>query len=51
MVLLSRLVPDIEAWGVEEAEFSWVLETNHLSRSSLERGGAKLYKTYRLYDG
>ena len=29
-------------WGVEEAEFSWVLESNQLSRGSLEKGGAKL---------
>ena len=50
LVLLSRLVPDVKEWGIEEAEFSWVLETNKLSRGSLERGGAKLTKTYRIYD-
>jgi len=50
LVLLERLRPEVLAWGVEEAEFSWVLESNHLSRRSLERGGAKLSKTYRLYD-
>lgn len=50
LVLLDRLLTDIIAWGVEEAEFSWVLETNKLSRGSLERGGAKLIKTYRIYD-
>jgi hypothetical protein len=37
-------------WGIEEAEFSWVLESNQLSRLTLERGGAQLTKTYRLYD-
>lgn len=50
LVVLQRLMPDILEWGVEEAEFSWVLETNKLSRGSLERGGAKLIKTYRIYD-
>lgn len=50
LVLLSGLVPHVRAWGIEEAEFSWVLESNQLSRGSLERGGAKRSKTYRLYD-
>jgi GNAT superfamily N-acetyltransferase len=50
LVLMYRLVPDILEWGVREAEFSWVLESNHLSRATLERGGAKLVKTYRIYD-
>lgn len=50
LVILERLVPDIKKWGVQEVEFSWVLESNHLSRASLERGGAKKVKTYRMYD-
>ncbi len=50
LVLLEGLVPKALEWGIEEAEFSWVLETNSLSRGSLEKGGAKLAKTYRLYD-
>lgn len=50
LVLLDGLVPKALEWGIEEAEFSWVLETNSLSRGSLEKGGAKLTKTYRLYD-
>ena len=37
-------------WGLEEAEFSWVLESNSLSYGSLKKGGAKITKTYRLYD-
>ena len=49
VVLLSGIVPDVLKWGIQEAEFSWVLESNTLSRSSLQRGGAKLYKTYRIY--
>ncbi len=50
LVLMGRLVPEALKWGIEEAEFSWVLESNHLSRATLERGGAKLTKTYRIYD-
>jgi len=50
LVILARLVPEVLAWGVTEAEFSWVLESNHLSYSSLQRGGARRIKTYRLYD-
>lgn len=50
LVLMSRLVPEIFKWGIEIAEFSWVLETNHLSRATLERGGAKIDKMYRVYD-
>jgi hypothetical protein len=36
-------------WGMEEAEFSWVLESNHLSKRTLERGGAIVTKKYRIY--
>lgn len=50
LALLDRLVPDLHAWGIEEVEFSWVLESNHLSRKTLQRGGAVTKKTYRLYD-
>jgi len=50
LVLLQNLVAPVLKWGIEEAEFSWVLESNQLSAGSLRRGGAKLTKTYRLYD-
>jgi len=50
LALLSSLVPKALEWGLEEAEFSWVLESNSLSRGSLEKGGAKIDKVYRLYD-
>jgi GNAT superfamily N-acetyltransferase len=50
VVLLSGFVAPIRAWGMQEIEFSWVLESNSLSRGSLEKGGAKLDKTYRIYD-
>ncbi len=50
LVLLKALIPKIFESGLQEAEFSWVLESNHLSRKSLEKGGAILEKTYRIYD-
>jgi GNAT superfamily N-acetyltransferase len=51
LILLNGLVPKIYEWGIENVEISWVLESNHLSRATLEKGGAILSKTYRLYDG
>lgn len=50
LVLMNGLVPKAMEWGIEEAEFSWVLESNSFSRGALEKGGAKITKTYRLYD-
>jgi GNAT superfamily N-acetyltransferase len=50
LALMSALVPKAMEWGLQEAEFSWVLESNSLSRGSLEKGGAKIDKTYRVYD-
>jgi GNAT superfamily N-acetyltransferase len=50
VVLVHRIVEDALAWGITEAEFSWVLESNTLSRVTLERGGAIRQKTYRIYD-
>ncbi|HZZ28916.1 MAG TPA: N-acetyltransferase [Pirellulales bacterium] len=50
VVLLISLVPKGLAIGMEEAEFSWVSEANTLAVASLEKGGARLYKKYRLYD-
>jgi hypothetical protein len=50
LVLLRALVPKALEWGLEEAEFSWVAESKHFSRGSLEKARAKLAKTYRVYD-
>ena len=50
LVLMHGLVPKVLEWGIEEAEFSWVLESNSLSRGALTKGGAKITKTYRVYD-
>lgn len=50
LALVSRLVPDALKWGIKEAEFSWVLESNDLSYKTLKKGGAKITKSYRIYD-
>ena len=50
LVMLGALVPKILEWGIQEAEFSWVTESNDLSRKSLEKGGARIHKVYRIYD-
>jgi len=50
LVMADAMVAPVIRYGITEVEFSWVLESNHLSRKSLERGGAKRTKTYRMYD-
>nr|MCR5359459.1 GNAT family N-acetyltransferase [Thermoguttaceae bacterium] len=50
LVLVNALVPRVLDWGIQEAEFSWVLESNQFSRGSLERGGAIVNKKFRVYD-
>ncbi len=50
LLLLNGLVPKVMQSGIQEAEFSWVLESNSFSRGSLEKGGAVRSKTYRVYD-
>ena len=49
LVLMAALVPQLQAWQMDEVEFSWVLESNHLSKRTLERGGALVTKKYRIY--
>ena len=50
VVLMAGIVPKAMKWGIQEAEFSWVLESNSLSYGALKKGGAKITKTYRVYD-
>lgn len=50
ITLARGLLEPILRYGIEEVEFSWVLESNDLSRKTLEKGGAKHYKTYRVYE-
>ena len=50
VVLLGKLLPKALDWGIKDCELSWVLESNKLSRGTIERGGAERIKTYRIYD-
>lgn len=50
LVLMRGLVPKSMKIGIQEAEFSWILEDNTLARKGLEKGGARLDKTFRIYD-
>lgn len=36
--------------GYTEVEYSWVLENNLAANQTLRRSGARMYKTYRLYE-
>ena len=38
------------ARGIVNAEFSWILEDNMMMRAPLEKMGAKVYRTYRMFD-
>ncbi|MDZ7620217.1 MAG: GNAT family N-acetyltransferase [Patescibacteria group bacterium] len=50
LLLMHALAPKALAWDIQEAEFSWVLESNKLSYGALKKGGTKITKTYRIYD-
>jgi GNAT superfamily N-acetyltransferase len=50
IVTLARILPDALEYGIRIGEFSWVLESNSLSRGTIERGGAKRTKVHRIYD-
>lgn len=41
LVLMAGLVPKVLEWGIEEAEFSWVLESNSLSYGALKKAAPK----------
>ncbi len=50
LVTLARILPEAIDYGIQTGEFSWVLESNSLSRGTIERGGAKRTKVHRIYD-
>lgn len=49
VVLVHSLLAPGLRWGIEEAEFSWVLESNHLSLKSLQRAKIHMDKLHRLF--
>lgn len=46
---VSMLQPALDH-GVDSCEFSWVMESNDLSRKTIEKGGARRYKTWRIFE-
>jgi hypothetical protein len=48
--LIGRAAAEATKLGYERCEFSWILEENLAMRSICEAAGAKLYKTYRIYE-
>lgn len=36
--------------GFHKGEFSWILEDNYNMRNTLEKMGARIYKTYRIFE-
>jgi len=50
LILLDANKDYALARGLKSGEFSWVLESNNLSRMTLEKGGMPVTKIHRLYD-
>jgi len=50
LVTLEPVLHRALEFGITEGELSWVLESNLLSRGTIERGGATKVKTHRLFD-
>jgi GNAT superfamily N-acetyltransferase len=48
-VLVDELYKHAMSKGYQRCECSWVLEDNRAMNRALEASGARLYKTYRLY--
>ena len=49
-LMFHRLKEPFFARGLEQVELSWILEDNLPMRRVLEGIGAKVYKTYRIYE-
>ena len=49
-LMFHRLKAPFFARGLEQVELSWILEDNMAMRRVLESIGAKVYKTYRVYE-
>lgn len=49
-MLIDAGASQARALGYRNAELSWILEDNGPMRSILEAAGARIYKTYRIYE-
>ncbi len=45
-----ELIRNAAKRGITKGEFSWILEDNAVMRQGLEKMGARVYRTYRMYD-
>ncbi len=48
-LILYEAVGRASAHGVEDVEFSWILEDNEATNRTLENFGATLYRSWRIY--
>jgi GNAT superfamily N-acetyltransferase len=48
-MLIYRTLENALALGINQAELSWTLEDNTLINAAIEAVGARVYKTYRVY--
>jgi hypothetical protein len=48
--LFARAIQDARKAGVEQIEYSWMLETNHFALNALRRVGARHTRTFRIYE-
>jgi hypothetical protein len=49
-LLIDKVAQGARARGYQHFELSWILEDNLAMRRICDAGGAKVYKTYRLYE-
>ena len=49
-ILYLKLWQDVPAYGYRLVECSWILEDNWAMQRGLERMGAQIYKTYRIFE-
>ncbi|MDQ3021632.1 MAG: hypothetical protein M3R36_13845 [Bacteroidota bacterium] len=49
-IFYRDIIRDANKRGILGAEISWVLEDNYAMKQTAEKLGAKVYKTYRIYD-
>jgi hypothetical protein len=50
LMMITSLQPAVRRRGMEEAEMSWILESNKGMRSIIESIGGWPYKRYRIYE-
>jgi GNAT superfamily N-acetyltransferase len=49
-IFYRNIIREANKRGIVGAEIGWVLEDNYAMKQTAEKLGAKVYKTYRMYD-